>query len=557
MEATKHTISIIIPIWNGADTITDCLQAVYAHLPTGQAVEVIGVDNGSTDDSATLVAQNYPQVKLLRQSINLGFAGGVNVGLHAATGEMLILLNQDCLVQADWLTAIHQTMAQYPQFGILGCTIFNPDHSINHTGAFIHYPDAYSVHLTEISSTQPYQVEYVTGAALALRRQTWEQVGDFDEGFYPAYYEESDYCYRARHQGIAIGVVPAAQVIHLFSGRGWQTDPTKHAANQHRSRYRFVSKHFNEEQLKQFFESESQAIEVEKFFEQLVGRMLAARDTLRNPYQDSTNRITQRQLQVGFTNVLRTSFLCAEKLNLVGLTPPPIEDWQKHSHEIKESFNKVLGNLTYLSQNFISAQATFPPSFDFGKLTLDFQPSPWAILSSPMTKIYDELHKIQQQEYDLVDRICCKSKSDKPESTWQRLFRLLIKRPLSFLIGREYLLSSQLNVTHVARLDSLEKSIHLQFEQIQHIHHQAEHIHNQLQNVYQHLLYTHERSSEQFQQAYQQINLTRQQLSEIAEPLKITQHDIEARIIWLHQYQTELTQRRLKLLELLTNYDYR
>jgi GT2 family glycosyltransferase len=306
--------SVIIPVWNGADVIADCLDAVYAHAGD-RLGEVICVDNASPDSAAAIITGRFPQARLIAQAVNLGFAGGVNAGLRAAHGDVSVLLNQDCLAQAGWLDALLAALEAHPEFGIAGCTIFNADGSINHAGAQLRKPGALGQHLTERGDGQPRAVDYVTGAAMAIRRSTWDTVGPFDEGFYPAYYEEVDYCYRARQHGLAIGYVPTATVRHLFSSREWQHDPIKHwAAHQH-CRYRFVGKHFAAAELTAFFEFEAAEIEAEPSFEMNTARVLGSRDTLRRLAEivarraaDLADPLTAEQvrlLHAGFTRITR------------------------------------------------------------------------------------------------------------------------------------------------------------------------------------------------------------------------------------------------------------
>ena len=422
--------SIVIPVWNGASVIADCLDSVYAHAGD-ELLEVICVDNDSADDSAKLIAERHPQVQLVRQPVNLGFAGGVNAGIDAARGSLLVLLNQDCVVHADWLAALLRALQEHPEFGIAGCTILNADGTLNHTGAVIGRPDAYGVHLEEIGAGQPSRVEFVTGAAVAIRRQTWDAVGRFDEGFYPGYYEDSDYCYRARRKGIETAHVPEARVTHLFSSRELEIDPVKYIANQHRSRYRFVSKHFDGRELGDFLGAEYAALEDEENLNQALGRVIAARQTLhslvdvlerrRSDLGDTVSATHRRQLQVGFAHILSRSFAIAEKLSQVGLIKPPLEEWQTANQQLEEALSR---------------------------------PVPVDLLAFQQEGTNQQLLDLRQREHDLVTRIHFRSPGDdRPESTLRRLFRLLILRPLSFLVGRDYLLLSELNATHVARLD--------------------------------------------------------------------------------------------------------
>ena len=396
-------VSVIIPVWNGAEVIAQCLEAVYAH--SGPALlEVICVNNASHDDSATLIAAQFPQVRLLNQPVNLGFAGGVNVGLEVASGDILILLNQDCLVHENWLMPLIATFEISKQVGIVGCTILNADGSLNHAGAYLQQPGWYGQHFTEIKQDTPYAVDYLNGALFALHRQTWQTVGRFDEDFYPAYYEESDYCYRARAKGWDVLFTPQTQATHLFSSREWQADPMKHAANQHLARFRFICKHVSPADFVDFCAAEEEAIAAEIYMEHAAGRAIAGRELLRNlsgvmarrqlDLNEEPSSTQQRLFQVGFINILRRAFGRAKAL---------------------------------------------------------------AISNQNREQILERLDQLRQQEYELLRRIYCKAPgSQEPESTLRRYYRLVVLRPLSFLSGRAHLLSSQLNTLHVVRMDLMQ-----------------------------------------------------------------------------------------------------
>jgi hypothetical protein len=213
----------------------------------------------------------------------LGFGGGINLGVQAALAgpaELFVLLNQDCLVEPGWLDALCQGLDADPEAAIGGCTLLNADGSVNHAGAQIAMPSAYSHHLTTVPAV-PTRMEYVTGAAFAIRRAAWGAIGAFDADFYPAYYEEADYCYRARQRNWGVLYVPAARVRHLQASQAWRDDPLLHWTQQHRSRYRFAAKHLSGDALAAFLTAERTAVAVEEWFDQAMGRVLAARQTLR------------------------------------------------------------------------------------------------------------------------------------------------------------------------------------------------------------------------------------------------------------------------------------
>ena len=318
--------SLVIPVWNGADVIAPCLNAIASHR-NDQPFEIICVDNDSQDDSAAIIAAQFPTVQLLRQPVNLGFSGGINVGIRAAQGDAVVLLNQDCLPQAGWLTALSTAFEQHAEFGVAGCTIYFGDGQLDHAGAQMTRPSAFGEHLIEVTAG-PRVVDYVTGAAMAIRRSVFDTIGLFDEGFYPAYYEECDFCYRAREHGFQIAYVPAAKITHLRSSRAAQADWIKHWANQQKARYRFIIKQFSPSELGEFFAFETSALETETNFERVIGSVIGARDTLR-ALPDILERrrsdrgaelpaAIRRQLEVGFTAILRRGFARAEMLSGAG-----------------------------------------------------------------------------------------------------------------------------------------------------------------------------------------------------------------------------------------------
>jgi GT2 family glycosyltransferase len=303
--------------------IAQCLTAIASHR-NDQPVEIICVDNDSRDDSAAIIARQFPAVKLLRQPVNLGFAGGVNAGIRVAQGDAVVLLNQDCLPHARWLTALSAAFEQHPDYGVAGCTIYFSDGKLDHAGARMTRPAAFGEHLTEVSAG-PRVVDYVTGAAMAIRRSVFDAIGWFDEGFYPAYYEECDCCYRAREHGFEIAYVPASKITHLRSSREAQADWIKHWANQQKARYRFIVKQFTPREMGEFITFETTALDAEANFERTIGSAIGARDTLRalpdiierrrRDRGDELPAAIRRQLEMGFTAILRCGFARAEALS--------------------------------------------------------------------------------------------------------------------------------------------------------------------------------------------------------------------------------------------------
>jgi hypothetical protein len=308
----------------------------------------------------------------------------------------------------------------HPEFGIAGCTLFNADGSLNHAGAQLRKPIALGQHFTDRGDDQPRAVDYVTGAAMAIRRSTWDTVGLFDDGFYPAYYEEVDYCYRARQHGLAVGYVPAATVRHLFSSREWQRDPIKSWATHQHSRYRFVCKHFDTGQLTQFFELESAEIEAEPSYEMNAARVLGSRDTLRDLHEIAARRAADladpltvdqvRLLRVGFAQIARQAFAAIER--------------QARAKD-------------YVSPRW-----------------LDASPLPTDAAERPA--LIDQLRSIDQREQAILAQAFFAADPSALKRVGKRL--------VSLATGREHRLLTELNVLHTQRLAVLEQLLRAQHD---------------------------------------------------------------------------------------------
>jgi hypothetical protein len=219
------TIGIVILNWNNPSDTVNCLRSLaQAVLPD---VEMIVVDNGSTDDSAAIIQYEYPACTLLQTGVNLGYAGGNNVGIrHAlATGaEFVMILNNDVIVSPDFLAPLIATFHALPEAGIVTPLIADtePADRIWALGSRVDWRtgQVYRLHAGESVETQraasPFEVEIASGAAMLIRRRALEEVGLLDEQFF-LYYEETDWCLTVRRAGYRIVAVPQSVVWHKVS----------------------------------------------------------------------------------------------------------------------------------------------------------------------------------------------------------------------------------------------------------------------------------------------------------------------------------------------------
>lgn len=221
--ASSLAVSVVIVSLNGASRIAMPLDALRRCDPAPH--EVIVVDNGSSDGLADLVARDYPEVLLVRAPRNLGFAGGNNFGILNASGDVVLLLNDDTEPRADWLGPIVELLRREPGVGIVGCQLVYPDGvTIQHMGGVVHAngltdhvawgEDSRRAGGADDPTGPVVECDYATGAAMAIRREVIAEVGLLDEGFWPIYFEEVDFCERARRAGWRCVVAQNSAVVH-------------------------------------------------------------------------------------------------------------------------------------------------------------------------------------------------------------------------------------------------------------------------------------------------------------------------------------------------------
>ncbi|HOW72107.1 MAG TPA: glycosyltransferase family 2 protein [Phycisphaerae bacterium] len=228
-------VSVIIVSYNTRSLALACLRSVFAQT-AGLAFEVIVVDNASTDGSAEAIAEEFPQVRLIRSCKNLGFAGANNVAGRVATGDWLLLLNPDTVVLDRAIAKLRafgdRAAKEYPRVGIFGGRTLFGDGSLNPTCAWGR-PTPWSMFCRAIGMASLFprsrlfnqeampdwnrdtvrEVDIVTGCFFLLRRSLWERLDGFDPAFF-MYAEEADFCLRSAGLGIRGMIVPDATIVH-------------------------------------------------------------------------------------------------------------------------------------------------------------------------------------------------------------------------------------------------------------------------------------------------------------------------------------------------------
>jgi GT2 family glycosyltransferase len=212
------SVSIIIVTHNGRRYLRTCLESLEEQVYDG--CQVIVVDNASSDGGPELIEEAFPDVTLLRNSANRGFAAACNQGAAAASGQVLVFLNQDTRVTPGWLDALVNGLLEAGDIGLTTSKVLlmsQPDR-IHLCGQDLHYTGLVFGHRflsPAACSQEPEDVIAVSGASFAIRRDLWELLGGFDETFY-MYYEDTDLSWRAQLAGYRSRLIPDSVVYHDF-----------------------------------------------------------------------------------------------------------------------------------------------------------------------------------------------------------------------------------------------------------------------------------------------------------------------------------------------------
>jgi GT2 family glycosyltransferase len=232
--------SIVIVGYNSREALKGCLDSL--HNAGLQDAEVLLVDNSSQDGTAEWARAAHPEARVIRSETNLGFGGGCNLGAGQARGEYLAFLNPDTTVEPGWLEALIEALEQNPWAGLATSRIvlINDPQRINTCGNEVHVSGltlCRGMGASRAAYNRPEAVAAVSGAAFALRRALFEQLGGFDAGCF-LYMEDTDLSLRARLAGYGCLYVPGSVVHHDYQ----LTFGPRKVYYQERNRYRMLLK---------------------------------------------------------------------------------------------------------------------------------------------------------------------------------------------------------------------------------------------------------------------------------------------------------------------------
>jgi len=284
MPDQKPEVTIIILNYNGGEDVLACLESVMQIVHP--RCEVFVVDNGSTDGSPDRIADRFPWVKIITTGSNLGFPAGNNIGIKQSSGEWILLLNDDVVVDREILKDLIAAAEADPQVGIAGPAIlyykepeklWSAGGRINLCGFTEHIDKGMGLE----ACRSPHYVDYITGCAMLIKRAVLAKIGLLDEDYF-LYFEDADYCARARRAGFKCLYVPSPTVWHKADAE-WITGPMQ-AYYYMRNGFIFARK--NLKGLRRFLFITGQFILFPYYFLKLAGRNRKALRHLARGFRD-------------------------------------------------------------------------------------------------------------------------------------------------------------------------------------------------------------------------------------------------------------------------------
>ncbi|NPV58096.1 MAG: glycosyltransferase family 2 protein [Actinobacteria bacterium] len=248
--------SLVVVNYNTASDLRACLDSAREKLG---GVEVVVVDNGSTDGSVEMVREEFPWVRLVENPGNPGYASACNRGLRAASSPYVFILNSDVVFVEGGMEEVLDFMDERPEAGALGPLVLNPDGSAQMSCRrfpsmlenAVHgllgdlWPDnplTRSYQMKDLERNEPCEVDWVSGAAMLLRREAAERVGGFDETYF-MYVEDVDICWRLREAGYRVFFHPGFRLVHHI-GKTSSQQSTRMLYHHHRSMFIFFRKRY-------------------------------------------------------------------------------------------------------------------------------------------------------------------------------------------------------------------------------------------------------------------------------------------------------------------------
>ena len=241
----QPAVSIIVPVYNQLHFTSACLQSLVS-VRNRVDFEIIVVDDCSTDETRAWL-KRCRGIRYLRNRRNKGFIRTCNRGARAAHGRWVVFLNNDTQVTDDWLDELVETFNEHPLAGVVGARLVFADGTLQEAGGIV-FRDAsgWNYGRDDDPDRPDYtflsEADYVSGACLAIERELFLELGGFDKYYAPAYYEDTDLCFRMRERGLKVLYQPASTVVHFEGGTSGTDESAGEKKHQAINRKKFLER---------------------------------------------------------------------------------------------------------------------------------------------------------------------------------------------------------------------------------------------------------------------------------------------------------------------------
>ena len=261
---TSNSVSVIIVSYNVKRYVTHCIETVLCSDYIGEK-EIIVVDNNSFDETSQYLRETFPEIKLIENQKNVGFGKAVNHAAETATGEYLLILNPDTILQENTISTFVNYLKTHSEVGLIGPKIINPDGTLQLTckrsfptlsvalpkllGFSKIFPQtkwAGKYNLTYLDPNKIHSVDAVSGSCIFIRKTLFHEIDGFDEQFF-LFGEDLDLCFRMKQKGHEIHYVPSTQILH-YKGESVKFAPYDSRSAFYNAMILFYKKHFSKSQ---------------------------------------------------------------------------------------------------------------------------------------------------------------------------------------------------------------------------------------------------------------------------------------------------------------------
>lgn len=242
-------LSIIVVSYNVRELLLNCLESIFTFVK-GISFEIIVIDNASNDGTVNALRDQFPSVRSITNSSNIGFARANNQGFRISRGHFILMLNPDIKIINDSISKMVDILRENDSIGILGCKLVNPDGSFQCAG--FKFPTFWQLAKTSIINlsfspkekhrSSLVRVDWVLGACIMFNKRILDDIGYLDENYF-MYGEEKDFCFRTKKKGYQVYCYVGGKVIH-YGNQSARKVQSSSFLEFHKSQNRFFAKHY-------------------------------------------------------------------------------------------------------------------------------------------------------------------------------------------------------------------------------------------------------------------------------------------------------------------------